>query len=93
MLIKRLVKIIEENSLDIAKGWLAEIRESPTTQSFAQIPDDVLLDRVRIIYENFGSWISEETTKEKIGRYYTQLGSERFREGSLEGSWEVGEKI
>jgi hypothetical protein len=42
MLLKRLVRIIEENSHDIAKGWLREIREGLTTKSFSQITDDVL---------------------------------------------------
>lgn len=81
MLAKRLIKLIETRADKIGKMWLKEVRQNRYTPTYHVFDEDILFQRARRVYQELEYWLSPETKKEEIRRFYMELGRERYKEG------------
>ena len=77
MLSDALVTLIRENSDELARLWLAEARESPTTLSYAKADPDELLERITTALSQFSRWLSGREADQEVADFYFNLGSQR----------------
>ena len=78
---RNLVDLIERHADELASRWLHLVREHPGTPSYAKHDPQELYDSAYRVYSQLGKWISRETSREDIARYYTALGARRRAEG------------
>jgi len=78
---EKLVGLIEQNADTLAKEWLADVQKHPDTPTYHKFDPEELYRRCFIIYSQLGRWLSYETTKQDIARYYMPLGKQRRKEG------------
>lgn len=78
---QKLVELIEHNADSLTKRWLADVQKHLDTPSYHKFNPDELYRRSYTVYSQLGKWISQETTKEDIAKYYIALGQQRRKEG------------
>jgi hypothetical protein len=78
---QRLVEMIESSADELARRWLEDVGQRPETPTYHTFDQKLLYRRAREVYSQLGRWISHETTKEDIAAYYTDIGSQRRKEG------------
>ena len=78
---QRLVNLIEKNAEELTQNYLTDVRKHPGTHTYHNFDEKALHDRAFIVYSQLGKWISRETTKEDIKKYYVALGEQRKNEG------------
>jgi hypothetical protein len=79
MVSRKLIKVIQDHSSDLARKWLQNVQKSSTTPTYQTFDEKALLERVQNVYANLGKWLEEETSQ--VEHYYTDLGAERLEEG------------
>ncbi len=79
MVSRKLIKVIQDHSSDLARKWLQNVQKSYTTPTYQTFDEKALLERVQNVYSNLEKWLEEETSQ--VERYYTDLGAERLEEG------------
>ena len=84
----QLVKLIERSADKLSRRWVENVRRRPELRTYHKFDPEELYRRAHSVYSQLGKWISHETTKEDIERYYKALGAQRKREG-----FEVSEVI
>ncbi len=77
----KLIKIIEDNAELIASHWLDEVRDNPTTPTYAKFDKDSSLIRSGLVINQFGKWLGGFYTKDDIREFYLTLGRNRKAEG------------
>jgi hypothetical protein len=78
---EKLVELIEKNADSLTKEWLANVQKHPDTPTYHKFNPDELYRRAFSLYSNLRKWVSKETTKEEIAKYYIALGQQRRKEG------------
>jgi len=63
------------------KNWLNNVQAHPTTPTYHTLDKKKLYQRAFRVYSHLGKWISRETSREDIEKYYTALGKQRRKEG------------
>jgi len=81
MLSDALVALIRENSQELARAWLAEVRESPTTASYAKADSDESLAQVTTALSQFSRWLSGHEADQEVADFYFNIGRERRAQG------------
>lgn len=76
-----LVKLIERDADQLTNNWLSNIKTHPTTPTYHAYDEKKLYQRAFRVYSQLGKWISRETSKADIEKYYTALGRQRRQEG------------
>ena len=77
----KLIKLIERDADQLTKNWLNNVQNHPTTPSYHTYDKKKLYQRAFRVYSQLGKWISRETSKEDIAKYYTAIGKQRRIEG------------
>ena len=80
MLRHRLIRLIESHSDELATELLTRVRQSPHLNSFNNVPENELKQRVHEIYSHLGQWLLVKTEAD-IERQYSEIGARRFRQG------------
>jgi hypothetical protein len=78
---RRLIDLIEKNADELTRSWLADVRKHPDTLTYHRFDEKSLYDRAFAVYSQIHRWVSRETTKDDVARYYKALGRERREEG------------
>lgn len=78
---RKLIELIEKDADRLTKCWLADVRKHPDTITYHRFDEKMLYERAHKVYSQIGKWVSRETSKEDIARFYTALGKERREEG------------
>ncbi len=81
LLPQNLVLLIERDADQLTRSWLEIVRGDPETPSYHAFDEHDLCECVHRVYSELGRWISRETTKEEIGRYFIAIGAQRCRQG------------
>jgi len=81
MLSDVLIMLIKERAADIARLWLAEACENPTTARYKTVDQDKLLERATTALSQFGRWLSGHEADREVTDFYVQIGRERKRQG------------
>ena len=76
-----LVDLIERHADELSKNLISDLQQHVTTPTYHSYDEKELYNRAINVYGNLGKWISRETTKEDIARYYQALGAQRKKEG------------
>ncbi len=72
-----LVAFIHDRADDIARGWLADVTESPTTPSYRRLDAERLLKGVASVLSQFGRWLRGDEAEEEVREFYRILGKHR----------------
>lgn len=75
------MNLIERNADKLSENLTRDLRQHATTPTYHTYDEKELYERAFNVYSNLGKWISIETTKEDIARYYMTLGAQRKKEG------------
>lgn len=81
MISQMLVELIEKNVDKLTGQWLKDVKENIHTPFHHSFAEDLLYERAFNIYKNLGRWLSVQTPKEEVVKYYKKYGEERCREG------------
>ena len=79
MVSRKLIKVIQNHSSELARKWLQNVQKSSTTPTYHTCDEMSLLERVHNVYANLEKWLEKENSQ--VERYYTDLGAERLEEG------------
>lgn len=77
----KLIKLIERDADHLTNNWLSNVQNHPTTPTYHTYDKKKLYQRAFRVYSQLGKWISRETSKEDIEKYYTATGKQRRKEG------------
>ena len=77
----KLIKIVEDNAELIAGRWLDEVRNNPTTPTYARFDKDSSLIRSGLVISQFGKWLGGGYSNNDISDFYFSLGKNRKEEG------------
>lgn len=78
---KKLIDLIEKNADMLTRSWLHDVKQHGDTLTYHRCDEKKLYDRAFAVYSHIGKWVSRETTKEDVAKYYKALGKERREEG------------
>jgi hypothetical protein len=81
MLSQALVDLIEKNADKIAKAWLADVQKNALTPFYHTFDKDLLYERATNMYKALSQFLSVQTPKEQISKYYNKYGQDRCHEG------------
>jgi ADP-ribose pyrophosphatase YjhB (NUDIX family) len=81
MLSDTLVALIRENSEQLGRQWIADVRESLTTASYAKVDPDKLFERATTALSQFSRWLSGHEADEEVADFYYAIGRERRAQG------------
>lgn len=81
MLSDFLVALVKDHAADIARAWLAEVRQSPTTTSYRHIDADKLRQQVVTVLQQLGRWLAGDEGDREIAEFYVTVGRERNAQG------------
>jgi hypothetical protein len=81
MLSQALVDLIEKNADKIAKEWLADVQKNALTPFYHTFDKDLLYERATNMYKALSQFLSVQTPKEQISKYYNKYGQHRCHEG------------
>jgi len=78
---RKYVHLIESNSEKLTRRAIEDIKRHPGTTTYRTYNDLELYKRTFQVYNQFGKWMSTETTAENIREVYLALGRQRRGEG------------
>jgi ADP-ribose pyrophosphatase YjhB (NUDIX family) len=81
MLSDALVAQIRENSEELGRQWLSDVREGPATRAYARVDPDRLLERATTALSQFSRWLSGHEADEEVASFYYNIGRERRAQG------------
>lgn len=81
MLSDTLIALIRENSEELSRRWLAELRENPATASYANVDSHQLLERAATALSQFSRWLSGHEADDEVAAFYHAIGRERRAQG------------
>ena len=76
----KLIKLIERDADQLTNNWLSNVQNHPTTPTYHTYDKKKIYQRAFRVYSQLGKWISRETSKEDIEKYYTASGGQRRKE-------------
>lgn len=78
---KNLVELIERSADELTHQYLEDVKQHSHLPTYRAFDEKELYKRAYRVYSQLGKWISQETTKEEIKSYWTDLGKQRRGEG------------
>ena len=78
---RKLVDLIERSADELTATYVQDIRRDPRMPSYQGFDQREIYRRAYLVYSQLGKWISQETTREEIRKYWRALGRQRRREG------------
>jgi hypothetical protein len=78
---KNLVELIERSADELTHQYLEDVKQHSHLPTYRAFDEKELYKRAYRVYSQLGKWISQETTKEEIKSYWTDLGKQRREEG------------
>ncbi len=81
MVYESLISISEEYHLQMAQAWFEEVKKNSYLRTYNSLSDPQLLERGKILFENFLKWLQTGADNSEIREYFVALGKERCLEG------------
>jgi 8-oxo-dGTP diphosphatase len=81
LLSDRMIGVIEDNADSIARRWLNDALNNPSTADFRKFDEARLFGDVREILSQFGNWLGGFYKDADIRNYYTAFGRESRKDG------------
>ena len=77
----KLVELIERNADELTRHYIEDAKRSLRLPTYGKFDEKKLYKRVFGVYSQLGKWISLETSREEVRKYWTDLGRTRREEG------------
>jgi hypothetical protein len=81
MISDRFVAFIEKNAHHVTRQWIDDVRQSPQTPSYHNIPVEQLHGMVFDVYRRLGEWMSDTTGSDDAAVFFARLGRTRAQQG------------
>lgn len=81
MLSDALVTLIRERAEEIARVWIADICENPSTARYCNVDQQQLFERATTALSQFSRWLSGRQADQEVCDFYFRIGTERRAEG------------
>jgi len=81
MLSDALVALVRDHADEVAALWLADVRSSPSTRSYAQADPGPLVANTATALSQFGRWLRGDEAESEVRAFYRALGRERRDQG------------
>lgn len=81
MLSDAMIGFIKDRAEEVARVWLAEVCESPSTTSYRKLDQAELLEKAVTVLSQFGRWLSGTEADQEVTDYYFAIGRERKAQG------------
>jgi ADP-ribose pyrophosphatase YjhB (NUDIX family) len=81
MLSDALVALVEDRAQEICDRWLAQVRRSPTTPTYARLDLAEVASTALEVLSRFCSWLQEPAGRAPMEDFYAALGRRRCRQG------------
>ena len=81
MLSDALVAMIKARAGEIARVWIADICENPTTARYCNVDQEQLFERGTTALSQFGRWLSGREADQEVSDFYFEIGRQRKAEG------------
>jgi hypothetical protein len=78
---RKLIDLVEKNAEELTRSWMKNVTTHPDTISYHTIAEKDLHEWAFKVYSQIGKWISRETAKDDVARYFIPLGRQRREEG------------
>jgi hypothetical protein len=72
---------VEEHAEEISRRWLAEVRRSSSTPTYASLPPGMVQEKAIAALSKFCSWLSGEEHEKEVAAFYRILGRQRREQG------------
>jgi hypothetical protein len=76
----RLIKTIESNAGEFARGTVKQLQSNPRTESYHKLSSTEMYDRIYEIHHDLGRWLWEKSDQAVQARF-NQVGEKRCKEG------------
>jgi 8-oxo-dGTP diphosphatase len=76
-----LVRLVEDHAEEISRRWLAVVRRSANTPTYAELPPGVIQEKAMAALSKFCSWLSGEAHEDELAAFYRLLGRQRREQG------------
>jgi 8-oxo-dGTP diphosphatase len=77
-----LVSLIRDHAGEIARLWIEDIRQNPTTESYRAIPLPALSHGAAVALSQVGLWLAGDRADEEIREFFSDLGAVRATSGT-----------
>ncbi len=85
MLYYNLMETVRKNEYLLTRDLVGEIRKTPEAAHYHNLMEDALYERIHQViyhaYKRHSDWLDNESSKNTISAYYSELGRERHEEG------------
>ncbi len=81
MVYESLISISEKYHRQMAEAWFEEVKKNGYLKTYNSLSDEQLLERGKILFENFLKWLETGADNSEIRNYFVNLGKERCLEG------------
>ena len=81
MLSDPMIAMINSSAAEVAQAWLTDVRQNPSTPSYAKLDQEELLARASCALSQFGCWLSGAAAEREIVDFYVAVGRERQAQG------------
>lgn len=76
-----LVALVEERAVEICDRWLAQVRRSPTTATYARLDLTDVRETGLEVLSRFCSWLQDPAARGTMEAFYLAIGRRRARQG------------
>jgi hypothetical protein len=80
MIYLQVVDLIKREPEEMALRWTEHVRKAEVTKSYRSLSSEQLASRHTRVFQNLALWLEQSLTRDQLGRFFENLGSERFRE-------------
>lgn len=78
---QRLVDLIERNAAELTSQYLHDVKQQAGMPTYRSFDEKEVYSRAFRVYSQLGKWLSQETTRDQIKKYWMSLGRDRRAEG------------
>jgi hypothetical protein len=80
MIQRKLIDYLQRNPEQMARRWMAKVRRSEHMEQYNTLDEAELIRRGMNLFEHLGKWLDHSISRQEIGRYFVNVGKERFEE-------------
>ena len=80
MISDQLVALLEQQADRLTHTWVDLLKNNENTQSYHQIKDEMLVERIHEVYNKLHLWLDWEVASVDLANYFMAIGQERERQ-------------
>jgi ADP-ribose pyrophosphatase YjhB (NUDIX family) len=81
MLSDAMISFIKDHAEEVARVWLADVCENPSTTAYSKLDPDKLLEKAIVTLSRFSRWLGGTEADQEVTDHYVAIGRERKAQG------------